>query len=826
CTCAVKVAVTAMIGVFRGRKARTIPSEPYFFRKESPQCEIQWASSMNIDRHRGPKAGFRRTPSINRTLYLLSQACRTSARKLAASSLFITVYDNINMMIRVAEQIVGRKNAQENGTCATVIPLHNVVLDDLRTDCLDSGIMNAPPLRLEDLQLTQDEATLMDDGLVHTILAVIVKYGGDDFAIWKEELKNNQPKSSETIDVHQTQLHPLPAMEIDENTITGNIEIVEEINTELHLDTASEEHTKYVKLIAGDQLTIARQRSIMMVRLGHEVGLNMWKHLVLVTGLFHAKIADCHGIMSVHLGVSSTRSPGSLAFHNTCLDRLPIVLTSLPSFHTCRDLIMHSLYARVLHCLLLVSSEDSLESCAKNIKSWSALKVHAKAILTMYANADRVQELREPRLLADRQREALEKAKSKPTEIQEQPPAVPTALQGDMVFENGCLFLRDALLTRLFADAVKAGDSGLVILVLKMWTFSYRGNGRTKYAHEMLHLMHNLIHVWSEELRKVVIQNWLLNPTGRANAFVEIDLVQEHLNFWIKKIYKADGDSHSWDWLALVSPCIDILRKLSTKINNEMGAQQGSKHTIPDLRKDLDILVRSLNEHRVYRVIPGRIIDPKDKPVPDVISVGLAALAHGNSTNPIADFNKQFNELRERRKLTPVSIGLDFTPPQNPEDVTNLIRDVTNLAQPESDIANSPLANLGSSETPTPVGVPSESDTEAQEAQSDLGPGPIPHSPTLQCICEEDVALEMDEYELDGMGDEDSENPNLGKSAQAVRPSGESGPTSPNDNTGKQKTLLDAVGPFVLQPQSPHPERFLLPPSSLSMYLFNTLYIR
>lgn len=33
---------------------------------------------------------------------------------------------------------------------------------------------------------------------------------------------------------------------------------------------------------------------------------------------------------------------------------------------------------------------------------------------------------------------------------------------------------------------------------------------------------------------KIVLNNWLLNPTGKRNAFVEVDLVQEHLNFWIK----------------------------------------------------------------------------------------------------------------------------------------------------------------------------------------------------------------------------------------------------------------------------------------------------
>jgi hypothetical protein len=34
--------------------------------------------------------------------------------------------------------------------------------------------------------------------------------------------------------------------------------------------------------------------------------------------------------------------------------------------------------------------------------------------------------------------------------------------------------------------------------------------------------------------RYIVLQNWLANPQGNANSFVEIDLVQEHLNFWIK----------------------------------------------------------------------------------------------------------------------------------------------------------------------------------------------------------------------------------------------------------------------------------------------------
>jgi hypothetical protein len=93
---------------------------------------------------------------------------------------------------------------------------------------------------------------------------------------------------------------------------------------------------------------------------------------------------------------------------------------------------------------------------------------------------------------------------------------------------------------------------------------------------------------------------------------------------------------------------VDILRKLSTKINHEMGTEQGSKHAIPDLWKDIKILMTVLKEHDVYQVMHGRVVDTQDRAVPDVISTGLAQLSHGNATNPIREFNEQFEQLRER----------------------------------------------------------------------------------------------------------------------------------------------------------------------------------
>jgi hypothetical protein len=119
-----------------------------------------------------------------------------------------------------------------------------------------------------------------------------------------------------------------------------------------------------------------------------------------------------------------------------------------------------------------------------------------------------VQELRELRVPEERRRDAelatkakLQKKSTTPQQ-KEQPPHV---RKGDMVFENAILFVRNALLTREFADAIKAGDSGRIVLILKLFAFTYRGNGRSKYAHGMLHVLHNIVNVWSDGLRYVFL---------------------------------------------------------------------------------------------------------------------------------------------------------------------------------------------------------------------------------------------------------------------------------------------------------------------------------
>ncbi|KAH9912367.1 uncharacterized protein B0H18DRAFT_1127286 [Fomitopsis serialis] len=223
---------------------------------------------------------------------------------------------------------------------------------------------------------------------------------------------------------------------------------------------------------------------------------------------------------------------------------------------------------------------------------------------------------------------------------------------GDMVFENACLFLRDALVLREFSDAIKAGDSGRIILVLKVLALSYRGSGRTKYAQETLHVIHNLTHIWPKPLRTIVINNWLVNTTGKPNHWYPVDLLQEHNIFWTKRIYSAQGSGASWDWLEITSPCIGALRHLVTSMNDALGSRQGIKHAEPDLRRDIEELRRSLADANVYRVEPGRVIDGEKAVTPNVVAVGVSQLL-----GPLGEYNAMFARLRKRRARTSPLVG-------------------------------------------------------------------------------------------------------------------------------------------------------------------------
>ncbi|KAI0083396.1 hypothetical protein BDY19DRAFT_910623 [Irpex rosettiformis] len=405
-------------------------------------------------------------------LYYLSLACREAAR-LAAQ-----------------KQILGRSQAQENGTCATIFPLFNARREDMKTKMLLDSISKATPLSLNDIILTADEQALHHKCQIHTVLRVLLNYGGESFGRFKKDIANCTPRTENTITLHKTEVYPLPAMNINESSITSNAEVMEAIFDELKQsinDPECKSLEEYLETVTFEQL---------------------YTHA--------SELVDCF----------------------------------------------------------------------------------ASSQVAMKFRAAHASELRKP------------KAKRMP--------------KGDAV-----LFMRDAMLT---------------------FALSYRGCGRTKYAYEMLHVIHNLTHVWPKPLRKIVLDNWLVNTTGFANSFLPLDLLQEHMNFWIKTIYNANGSNASWDWLGKISPCFDVLRQLATHMNSTLGSRLGQKHHSPELTKDICKILESLCSKAVYEVHPGRTVENNaTSEVTNIVASGLQALS-----GPLRDYNEKFDQLHKQYHEKPL----------------------------------------------------------------------------------------------------------------------------------------------------------------------------
>ncbi|KAH9002873.1 hypothetical protein EDB84DRAFT_1281682 [Lactarius hengduanensis] len=124
----------------------------------------------------------------------------------------------------------------------------------------------------------------------------------------------------------------------------------------------------------------------------------------------------------------------------------------------------------------------------------------------------------------------------------------------------------------------------------------------------------------------------------------------------------------SWEWLATISPCIEILRRLATEVNSTLGSKQGNRHASADLTKDIKILMDSLKQNDIYEEVLGRTLGDDESPAPDVIGEGYTALTWG-AKSPLRQFNRLVSTLQRRCGIQPLA---GTTLPAQPQETRRL----------------------------------------------------------------------------------------------------------------------------------------------------------
>ncbi|TDL17322.1 hypothetical protein BD410DRAFT_730160 [Rickenella mellea] len=225
-----------------------------------------------------------------------------------------------------------------------------------------------------------------------------------------------------------------------------------------------------------------------------------------------------------------------------------------------------SLPAHTLDALEVLCGKSSLATWVSSVEDYEDVKTLARKVKDELFSAARVEKLR------------LLPAESR-----------------DIILENVILFNRDAVILREFTLAVKTGDIGRVMNVLAYWMVMFRGTGSMpKYADALFYLLKDL-KTMKPELRNAFLMNWLVNTTGLKDRFKEIDLLQEHQNFWAKDLQVQYNIPHN-----------------------------GNSHTSPCTETDINTLRKYLHEHKIQSYEPKRPDNEHALPVRDLMETGGA----------------------------------------------------------------------------------------------------------------------------------------------------------------------------------------------------------
>lgn len=160
---------------------------------------------------------------------------------------------------------------------------------------------------------------------------------------------------------------------------------------------------------------------------------------------------------------------------------------------------------------------------------------------------------------------------------------------------------------------------------------------------------------------------------------------------------------------------------------------------------------------QVYEYQEGRVLDDDELPAPDAISDGYVALTQNPDapSNAINEFNAQFERLRSRLGLLPVvdlltkfedgSLLVDMAP-QSAAGTCSTVSMELDAPSPAVELLSQSRENERLAEHSA-----DEEEDAAFARDNDL----FMESPTLQCIDESDVSLDMDKIEDLRLGGDD-----------------------------------------------------------------------
>ncbi|KAG8689746.1 hypothetical protein FRC09_012274 [Ceratobasidium sp. 395] len=188
-------------------------------------------------------------------------------------------------------------------------------------------------------------------------------------------------------------------------------------------------------------------------------------------------------------------------------------------------------------------------------------------------------------------------------------PTEPGATDGDMVSDQMRLFNRDALLYISITRASRYGDIQQMCDLLLLWVYLWRHTKNHKYARHISEFLLQLDEGWPPELAKLIRENWLVNPTGKADGFRGVDWLAERNNFMSKCLYSGSSSNHTAQRLIKESPLIVDYQNIHGIVERSYGLTERTVyHPRPVMKETLARLLEHLRAQKMNSHCPGRVL--------------------------------------------------------------------------------------------------------------------------------------------------------------------------------------------------------------------------
>ncbi|KAL1698671.1 hypothetical protein EV121DRAFT_217780 [Schizophyllum commune] len=606
-----------------------------------------------------------------RTLTVLAENKLARLRQLIAAGgdgpiLGILIFDNVNKLQRAWQPTTVHRNEMQNGTASTFIEFPpSVNPDGLRAEKLLENIKNDARTKLTGQDLLNDLDGAHLEGIGIAIILRTWKQYIPSLSRFNNEIEELFEKrhAKHRLQLRKSQIHPLQPTNIDESLTSGVVEVVRNMLFEQLAVVKSWFAGKWLVLVGGDLLSVDRMRKVKMYMLKGKSALERHEWLVPVVQLWHLRwawqkaIFRLHwiddtgkGIFGLHSDCNkihrSNFNPKTCDFYPAdailkvtfaanlleilrqvcshsggfCPDDVPMteaVEKYFASEGPCADITFDTLYgwARLAYRRYMVPSafEDTLDSGARDQQG-------------TYHDSPSSAATEEEATGSAKKTETRSKGTKQSAKYEDK------LEDADKVLANNSNFLRMVLWYLELCYAAAEGDVGRIFEIIKFLRFSFWGAGCNNYGNELLELACNFLAEFPEDLKKIIFETYLVNPSGRRGHWFELDLLQEHFNFWLKRLFNTKTTSFEAHHLSVnVGLNIKGFDEIRDTVTRAMGIKRSSyAHTDPNMLNDINALGLEYHTNKTLTYVKGRahsvlIVDEFNKGIDIVCHQGKFA---------------------------------------------------------------------------------------------------------------------------------------------------------------------------------------------------------